>query len=186
MLIRHPVATDRAEWCSLWDASAEFLKPWFPRAPRGAAGVASERFERMLETADTAENQRHLVCRATDGRIVGMVNLSQIFRGPFCNAVMGYWVGESHGGMGYTGAGVRLVLARAFGELGLHRVEANVMPTNEASLALARSAGFREEGYSPKYLKIAGRWRDHVRLAMTAEDWKKIQGKRGKKNERKK
>lgn len=178
VLIRHPVASDAAEWCELWDRSERFLRPWFPRPKNKAAGLAPERFDRMLETTDTQDTQRHLLCRVTDGRIVGMVNLSQIFRGPFCNAVIGYWVGETDAGKGYTAEGVRLVLARAFGELGLHRVEANIMPTNTPSLALARSVGFREEGYSPRYLKIAGRWQDHVRFAMTTEVWGKLCGRK--------
>ncbi len=172
--IRFPVASDREEWCSLWDASWPFLEPWFPRPPEGATGEAGERFDRLIETADTPENQRHVICRQSDGASVGMVNLSQIFRGPFCNAIMGYWVGEAFARSGYTGEGVRLVLGRAFGELGLHRVEANVVPRNQASIALVRRVGFREEGYSPRYLEIAGAWQDHVRFAMTAEDWQAL------------
>ena len=97
-------------------------------------------------------------------------------RGPFCNAIMGYWVGEKFAKAGYTSEGVRLVLGRAFGELVLHRVEANVVPTNAASIALAKGVGFREEGYSPRYLEIAGAWQDHVRFAMTVEDWRELGG----------
>ena len=176
VFIRHPVPGDRAEWCALWDASWSFLEPWMPRPPKGATGETAERFDRLLETADTPENQRHTICRRSDGAIVGMVNLSQIFRGPFCNAIMGYWVGEKFAKAGYTSEGVRLVLGRAFGELVLHRVEANVVPTNAASIALAKGVGFREEGYSPRYLEIAGAWQDHVRFAMTVEDWRELGG----------
>lgn len=172
--IRRPEPSDRAEWCALWDASWAFLKPWMPRPESPAAGAADARFEQILSTRDTPTDQKHLVCRASDDRIVGMVNLSQVFHGPFCNAVMGYWVGKPYARSGCTSQGVRLVLARAFGELGLHRVEANIIPANKASLALARRVGFREEGYSPRYLEIAGAWEDHVRFAMTAEDWKEL------------
>jgi ribosomal-protein-alanine N-acetyltransferase len=66
---------------------------------------------------------------------------------------------------------VRLVLERAFTQLGLHRVEANIIPSNTASLGVARNCGFRKEGYSPRYLRIAGTWQDHERWAMTIEDW---------------
>ncbi len=62
---------------------------------------------------------------------------------------------------------------RAFGELGLHRLEANIQPDNAASIALVRKPGFRLEGYSPRYLKIAGRWRDHERWAILAEEWRR-------------
>ena len=65
--------------------------------------------------------------------------------------------------------GLRLVLRFAFGPLGLHRLEANIQPGNESSVALVRGAGFRLEGYSRRYLKIAGRWRDHERWAILAD-----------------
>ncbi|MFI4893443.1 MAG: GNAT family N-acetyltransferase [Phycisphaerales bacterium JB058] len=174
VFLRHPVESDREEWCALWDASWPFLEPWMPRPPEGATGASTERFDRLLETADTPANQRHVICRQSDSAIVGMVNLSQIFRGPFCNAIMGYWVGEAFARSGYAGEGVMLALGRAFGELGLHRVEANIIPNNLASIALANRVGFREEGYSPRYLKIAGTWQDHIRFAMTAEDWQAL------------
>lgn len=100
-----------------------------------------------------------------------MVNLSQIFLGPFCNGILGYWVGAAHAQRGYASDGVRACLSRAFGDLGLHRVECNVRPDNEPSLRLARRIGFRDEGYSPRYLQIDGAWSDHVRFAMTCEEW---------------
>ncbi len=70
-------------------------------------------------------------------------------------------------------AGVRAVISRAFGELRLHRLEANIQPDNEASRRLVQRLGFRLEGFSPRYLKIAGKWRDHERWALTLEQWKK-------------
>jgi len=72
-------------------------------------------------------------------------------------------------------AGIELVVQVAFGNLGLHRIEANIQPGNKASIALAQSAGFRREGFSPRYLKISGRWRDHERWALLADDWRRAQ-----------
>ena len=103
--------------------------------------------------------------------LVGVFVLSQIFRKGFQNAYLGYYGSSEHAGLGYMREGLELVLAEAFGPLGLHRVEANIQPGNEASLALVQKAGFRREGFSPRYLKIGGRWRDHVRFAILAEEW---------------
>lgn len=105
-----------------------------------------------------------------------MVSLNQIFMGPFQNAMLGYWLGVAHTGRGYMTEGLALAVRHAFSDLGLHRVEANIRPENAASLALIRRLGFREEGYSPRYLEIAGVWADHVRFAMTVEDWRSQRG----------
>lgn len=172
--IRHVRPGDRVELMRVKRASRAFHEPWEPEPPHGQSWYGERAFRRMLETTNTDTTQRHVVCRASDGAIVGMVSLSQIFRGPFNNAVMGYWTGAEFANQGFGSAGVRLVLRRAFGALRLHRVEANIMPENVASLALVRRVGFREEGRSPKYLQIAGDYRDHTRWAMTVEDWKRL------------
>jgi [ribosomal protein S5]-alanine N-acetyltransferase len=112
-----------------------------------------------------------LVCRSSDDAIVGVFHLSEIVRGAFQSAYLGYYGFAPHTGEGYMSEGLALALAWAFRRLRLHRVEANVQPTNRRSLALVGRAGFVREGYSRKYLKVDGRWRDHVRLALTVEDW---------------
>jgi ribosomal-protein-alanine N-acetyltransferase len=99
--------------------------------------------------------------------------LSEIVRGVFQSAYLGYYAVVPFAGQGYMREGMRLCLRHAFSRLRLHRVEANVQPANAASLALVRGAGFRHEGYSPRYLRLGGRWRDHERWAMLAEEWRK-------------
>jgi ribosomal-protein-alanine N-acetyltransferase len=113
-----------------------------------------------------------VVVRREDGAIVGLFSLSQIFLGNFRSAYLGYWAGAPYAGRGYMREGMELLLRYAFGTLKLHRVEANVQPGNAASRALVRRTGFRKEGYSPRYLKIGGRWRDHERWAITVEDFR--------------
>jgi len=113
-----------------------------------------------------------LAVRRDDGAIVGAFTLSQIFLGSFRSAYLGYWVGAPHARQGYMAEGIELLLRHAFRTLGLHRVEANLQPGNGASRALVRRAGFRLEGFSPRYLRIAGRWRDHERWAITVEDFR--------------
>jgi RimJ/RimL family protein N-acetyltransferase len=112
---------------------------------------------------------KYFVCSEA-GELCGVFNLSEIVRGSFQSAYMGYYALAPHAGKGFMSAGLQLVLERAFGELGLHRLEANIQPKNRRSSDLVRRAGFRLEGLSLRYLKIGGRWRDHERWAMTLED----------------
>jgi ribosomal-protein-alanine N-acetyltransferase len=113
-----------------------------------------------------------LVCRCDDEAIVGVFNVGEIVRGLFQSAYVGYYAFAPHAGVGYMSEGLELALHFAFTALKLHRVEANVQPTNLRSLALVRGAGFVREGFSRRYVRIAGRWRDHVRMALLVEDWR--------------
>lgn len=113
-----------------------------------------------------------LVCRAADDQIVGVFNVSQIVRGAFRSAYLGYQVFAPFAGQRYMTAAMRLVLRYVFNTLELHRIEANIQPGNAASIALVARAGFSREGYSRRYLKVGGRWRDHERWALLVEDWR--------------
>jgi ribosomal-protein-alanine N-acetyltransferase len=171
VFIRHPRAGDEAEFVALRRTSRAFLEPWEPIPPAGTDGFDGVAFARMLAASDTERSQRFLVCREEDGRIVGQASLGEIIRGSLEQAFLGYWVGAPHARKGYMTSAIRLVLGRAFGPLGLHRVEANIQPQNAPSIALARRVGMRKEGFSPRYLAIRGAWTDHERWAITAEEW---------------
>jgi len=106
------------------------------------------------------------------GDIVGFLNLGEIIRGSLHQAFIGYAGVAGHEGRGLMSEGMQLVLRQAFGPLKLHRVEANIQPGNAPSIALARRNGFELEGFSPRYLRINGRWRDHERWAIDAERWR--------------
>ena len=112
------------------------------------------------------------LCRKEDRAIVGSINLSQIFRGAFQSAYLGYYIGAAYANQRLMTEGIQLTLHYAFNVLKLHRLEANIQPENKASIALVKRCGFVREGYSRRYLKISGRWRDHERWAILAEDWK--------------
>jgi ribosomal-protein-alanine N-acetyltransferase len=159
-----PLPQDRREFLGLVDASVELHRPWtYP--PADAAS-----YRRLLER-NRSDNFHALLARRTeDDAIVGLFELSDVVRGNFQNAYLGYWVGQPFAGQGYMREGMQLALRFAFQELRLHRVEANIQPANKRSLELAKHAGFRREGFSPRYLKIGGRWRDHERWAILAED----------------
>jgi ribosomal-protein-alanine N-acetyltransferase len=130
-------------------------------------------FARFLARAEHPARECHLVCRREDGAICGVVNLNEVIRGVLQGASVGYYGFAPTAGQGLVAEGVELVLSRAFGRLRLHRVEAGVQPGNAASIALVRRLGFREEGFSPRYIKIGGRWRDHVRFAIDVDDWRR-------------
>ena len=104
---------------------------------------------------------------------MGSIALSQIVYGGVHSAYVGYQIGAEFSGHGYMTEALRLVLRHAFLKLKLHRLEANIQPENVASLALVKRAGFTKEGYSRRYLKICGRWRDHERWAILVDDWRK-------------
>ena len=166
VFIRPPVRDDRQEFTGLMRASREFHSPW------ATAPTDDDRFAAYLADARRADFEALLLCRAEDGAIVGFFNLSQIVRRRLQSAYLGYAVGAPFAAQGYMRDGLELVLRHSFTKLELHRVEANIQPGNHNSLALARGAGFRREGFSPRYLKIGGRWRDHERWAILVEDWR--------------
>ncbi len=115
-----------------------------------------------------------LICRIEDDAIAGTINVSQICRANFQNACLGYSIGEPFANQGYMTEAMQLVLHLVFAELDLHRLEANIQPVNTPSIALVKRAGFRKEGFSPRYLKVCGKWCDHERWAILAEDWRAI------------
>jgi ribosomal-protein-alanine N-acetyltransferase len=166
VFLRAPAAGDRNEFIKLMQASRSFHRPW------ATAPTDAERFNAYLADSRRPDFEAMLVCRVNDLAIVGFFNLSQIVRRSLQSAYLGYAVGQPYAGQGYMREGLELVLRHAFVDLRLHRVEANIQPDNHASIALARGAGFRREGFSPRYLKIAGRWRDHERWAILADDWR--------------
>jgi len=171
VLLRKPVARDRDEYLRLRRRSAAFLRPWEPAPLRGRS--QARQFADWLATGRRGRHEKLLVCRVADGANLSAININEIVRGPAQSAFLGYWIGAAYARQGYMTDALRLALAHAFRSRGLHRVEANIMPDNRASLALARRAGFRREGYSPRYLKIAGRWVDHERWALTVEEWRR-------------
>lgn len=159
-----PTAADRREFLDLVTVSVPFHRPWtFP--PLDAPG-----YRRLLERNRGDDFEMRLLRRNDDDAILGVFELSSIARGFFQSAYLGYWVGAPHAGEGYMSEGMRQLFRLAFGELSLHRIEANIQPQNRASKRLAKRSGFRREGYSPRYLKIGGRWRDHERWALLAEE----------------
>ena len=166
VVLRSPALSDRDEFITLMRASRSFHRPW------ATAPTDDDRFDAYLTDSRRVDFEAMLLCRREDLTILGFFNLSQIVRRSFHSAYLGYAVGKPYAGHGYMREGIDLVVRHAFTDLKLHRIEANIQPGNQASIALARGAGFQREGFSPRYLKIGGRWRDHERWAMLADDWR--------------
>jgi ribosomal-protein-alanine N-acetyltransferase len=123
--------------------------------------ATAEKFDEYLKRLRKETHLSYWVCTER-GELAGVFNVSEIVRGLFCSAYLGYYAFAPHDGRGYMTMGLRAVLSEAFGRQRLHRLEANIQPGNESSRRLVQSVGFRLEGFSPRYLKIAGRWRDLI------------------------
>lgn len=178
--LRAPRAADAPAFLAAVKASRKLHGAWVqPPATPARFREFVRRFGRSrVRDPSAAAHVGFLVCRDADDAIVGVFNISEIVRGPFQSAYLGYYAFAPYAGVGYMAEGLELALEFAFRTLKLHRVEANVQPTNRRSLALARDAGFVREGYSHRYVRIGARWRDHVRLALLVEDWRARRRKR--------
>jgi len=142
--------------------SRKLHKPWM------APPATPELFQRFA-TAAHSPTRRTFYVLNEQRAFVGVITIAEIVRGLFQSAYLSYFAVAPYAGRGYMSAGLEAVLRIAFGEMRLHRLEANIQPGNTRSIELVQRAGFELEGYSKRYLKIAGRWRDHERWAITKE-----------------
>lgn len=172
VFLRYPALADAEEFITLARGSLGFHRGLVSPA------VDSESFTDFLERNGSDANECLLICLEDTGEIVGTINLSQIFYGPFKNAYLGYYLFESFTGEGFMTEALGLVLKYGFRKLKLHRLEANIQPENRASISVVKRCGFTKEGYSRKYLKIGGKWRDHERWAIIKEDWRDLPNSR--------
>jgi ribosomal-protein-alanine N-acetyltransferase len=169
IFLRPPVPGDRDEFTHLMEQSA--------RAFRGLVGPfrkGGKQFDDYLKRCVREDFFGFLICGNADGVILGNINLFNIIRRGLQSACVGYLIGAPYARQGYATEALQLVLRFAFTKVKLHRVEANIQPGNLPSIALVRRTGFSKEGLSPRYIKIAGRWRDHERWALLAEDWREV------------
>ena len=155
---------DREEFLRLAAESRELHRPWTypPEHP--------DQFDELYARSRREDCVCLLACLRDTGEVAGVLIISQIVRAAFQSAYLGYYAHQRHAGRGLMREAMAQTVLHAFGPIGLHRLEANIQPSNQASIALARSAGFRLEGFSPRYLLIGGQWRDHERYAITADD----------------
>jgi ribosomal-protein-alanine N-acetyltransferase len=162
--LRDLAPSDRDAFLEMVRESRALHRPWTYPPERG------DQFEDLVSRTVRDDFACLVTTLVDSGEIVGIFTISQIVRGYFQSAYLGYYASARHAGKGLMAESMLLVLDHAFGPLALHRLEANIQPGNAPSVALARGAGFRLEGYSPRYLLIGGRWRDHERYAITADE----------------
>ena len=168
VFIRQAAPGDAAAFLAAVRRSSKLHRGWVSPPSTTAA------YSRYLERVTAKDHRGFLVIHKSTRGLVGVINVSHIIRGAFHSAFLGYYAFGDFAGQGLMQEGLRLVLAHAFRKLGLHRLEANIQPGNRASLNLVRSCGFVREGYSKRYLRISGRWRDHERWAILAEDFRHV------------
>lgn len=138
--------------------------PWI-KAP-----LNTEEFESFFARFQLPNSKSFLAFNDQD-QLIGVFNLSEIVRGAFQSAYLGFYAVIDYAGMGYMSTALKCVLQEVFDVMQLHRIEANIQPDNQRSIQLVKNNGFRLEGYSPRYLNINGQWCDHERWALTVEDF---------------
>ncbi|MHB1929402.1 MAG: GNAT family N-acetyltransferase [Acidimicrobiales bacterium] len=175
VMLRPLVVGDFEAWREVRRRSRDWLVKWEPRPLPGQPDATTDR-RVFAARCGARERERQLGTGYgfgvfVDGRLSGEINLSSVQRGPYQNAYVGYWIDEAMAGHGYTPEAFVIVARFAFEDLALHRLQASIIPRNTASRRVAEKLGLRNEGTAIRYLEINGVWEDHIRYAITAEEW---------------
>lgn len=174
IVLRTLTDADYDGWLEVRQRCRDWLIPWEPRL-QGAPPAPEDRSS-FTARCLMRERERQLGSGFgfgifIDGRFSGEVTLSSIQRGPFQNGAIGYWVDRALAGQGVVPEAVVVMLRFAFESLGLHRVEISIIPRNTSSKRVVEKLGLRTEGIATRFLEIDGRWEDHIRYAITLEEW---------------
>lgn len=170
--LRLPQPMDYAAWAKLRQESRNFLTPWEPTWAHDDLTRFGyrRRLRRYAREAREDLGYSFFMFRKDDDALVGGISIGHIKRGVSQSASIGYWMGQRYARRGHMFEGVNMVVEHAFDDLGLHRIEAACLPTNDASKRLLIKAGFQWEGHARGLLKINGRWRDHLIFARLASE----------------
>jgi ribosomal-protein-alanine N-acetyltransferase len=167
--IRPLVGTDARTLAQLYSENREFLAPLEPLRPEAFYSFEGQRRHIAQLTDRRSSGSAYPFVIVAGGKIIGAINLSNVVRGAFQSCNVGYWVAEANNGRGYATSALGQVCERAFGELGLHRIEAGTLLHNTPSQRVIEKNGFTRIGIAPRYLQIAGAWSDHILFQKTAE-----------------
>ena len=170
--LRAPRGGDWRAWSKIRAASRAFLEPWEPTWPKDALsrGAFRRRLRRQARESLDDTGYAFFIFRRADDALLGGVTLSNLQRGVAMSCSLGYWVGAQHARQGFMSEAIASLLPFVFDTLGLHRLEAACLPDNVASHRLLRKLDFHEEGYARDFLRINGRWHDHLLFALLASD----------------
>lgn len=171
LLLRPPAKSDWQEWAALREQSREYLIPWEPYWGPNHLSERSYR-QRFIAKAKGEVSQSFFLFQRDGGQLLGGVTISNIRYGVAQMASFGYWLGQPHIGQGYMTEGLNRLVTYLFDDMYLHRIEAACIPNNMGSRRLLEKLGFREEGHVKQYLKINGKWCDHVLYGLLREDHK--------------
>lgn len=175
VVLRPLEVSDFEEWREVRRRCADWLTKWEPRPTNTQWDVVEDR-RAFAARCGARDRERQLGSGYgfgifVDGAFGGEINLNAIQRGPFQNAYIGYWIDEKLAGKGYTPEAVVVMFRFGFDELALHRLQISIIPRNTASRRVVGKLDLRDEGVAVRYLEINGVWEDHVRYAMTSEEW---------------
>jgi ribosomal-protein-alanine N-acetyltransferase len=174
--LRPLAVADFNQWHEVRTRSHEWLTKWEPRRPPGAPDVVDSRAA-FAARCRARDRERQLGAGYGFGifhgpRFCGEININGVQRGPFQNAYVGYWIDEACAGEGLVPEAVVVVARHAFEELALHRLQIAIIPRNTASRRVVEKLQVRDEGVAVRYLEINGVWEDHIRYAITLEEWR--------------
>lgn len=175
VMLRPLVASDFDAWREVRTRSRDWLVKWEQRPIPGQPDPAVDK-RAWVARCNARMRERELGTGYgfgifVRGRFAGEINISSVQRGPFQTAYVGYWIDEAMAGNGYVPEAFVVVAKFAFEDLMLHRLQVSIIPRNRPSNRVAEKLGLRNEGIALRYLEINGVWEDHVRYAITAEDW---------------
>lgn len=175
VMLRPLAPNDYAAWREVRLRNEGWLVPWEPQRPAGMPDPTRDRtaFEARCSARDRERAADHAYPFGVfvDQQFAGEVNLNNVARGALQGATIGYWIDQDRAGRGYIAEAVVVLLRFAFEQLQLHRVEICIVPRNANSRRVVEKLGLRCEGVAERFLEIAGTWEDHLRFAITAEEW---------------
>jgi ribosomal-protein-alanine N-acetyltransferase len=175
VMLRPLTVADFEQWQEVRRRNVDWLTKWEPMRVAGQPDVVEDR-DAFAVRCSARQRERQLGTGYgfgifVDGEFAGEINLSSVQRGPFQNSYVGYWIDEKRAGSGYVPEALVVLARYSFEDLRLHRIQVAIIPRNVASRRVVEKLELRNEGIAKRYLEINGVWEDHVRYAITAEEW---------------